>query len=270
MKFACCIDYKALDKLEILKKHGYEGFETGFSALTNAPEEKIAELAEKSKELGVPCISHNGMFPGDIKLLSGKEVYSAVDEYLDKTFEKAKPLGSPVVVLGSGGARTIPEGMSLDVAKERFCALLSDVIAPSAKRHGVTIAIEELRREECNFINNCREAMELIKIVNKPEIGLLIDYYHAILGGDKLPELASYGSYIKHVHTASPKNARRYPNIDDIGDCRGFFAALDTAGYEGFVSLEGNDGGNFESAIAESISVMREARRGAPAGNRQG
>ena len=262
MKFACCIGLESLARLEILKKHGYEAYETGFSALTNAPDEKIAALAEKSRELGMPCVSHNGMFPGDIGLLSGREVYSKVDEYLDKTFEKAKPLGSPIVVLGSGKAREIPEGMSTDEAKERFEALLSDVIAPSAKRHGVTIAIEELRREECNFINNCREAMEIIRDVNKPEIQLLIDYYHSMLGGDKLPELASYGSAIRHVHIASPKNARKFPNIDDVGDCRGFFAALKLAGYDGAISLEGSDGGNFESAIAEAIRVMKEAMLG--------
>ena len=262
MKFACCIGLESLARLEILKKHGYEAYETGFSALTNAPDEKIAALAEKSRELGMPCVSHNGMFPGDIGLLSGREVYSKVDEYLDKTFEKAKPLGSPIIVLGSGKAREIPEGMSTDEAKERFEALLSDVIAPSAKRHGVTIAIEELRREECNFINNCREAMEIIRDVNKPEIQLLIDYYHSMLGGDKLPELASYGSAIRHVHIASPKNARKFPNIDDIGDCRGFFAALKLADYDGAISLEGSDGGNFESAIAEAIKVMKEAMLG--------
>ena len=262
MKFACCIGLESLARLEILKKHGYEAYETGFSALTNAPDEKIAALAEKSRELGMPCVSHNGMFLGDIGLLSGREVYSKVDEYLDKTFEKAKPLGSPIIVLGSGKAREIPEGMSTAEAKERFEALLSDVIAPSAKRHGVTIAIEELRREECNFINNCREAMEIIRDVNKPEIQLLIDYYHSMLGGDKLPELASYGSAIRHVHIASPKNARKFPNIDDIGDCRGFFAALKLAGYDGAISLEGSDGGNFESAIAEAIKVMKEAMLG--------
>ncbi len=262
MKFACCIGLEALDKLQILRNHGYEAYETGFSGLMNAPDEKIAAMAEKSKELGMPCASHNGMFPGSIQLLGGKEVYAEVDEYLDKTFEKAKPLGSPVVVLGSGKAREIPEGMSLDEAKERFCALLSDVIAPNAKRHGVVIAIEELRREECNFINNCREAMEIIRAVGKPEVQLLIDYYHSMLGGDKLPELASYGSAIKHVHIASPKNNRHVPTIDDIGDCRSFFAALKLAGYDGAVSLEGGTGDNFESAIAEAIKVMKEALLG--------
>lgn len=262
MKFCCCIGIDKPGRLDILKKYGYSCYETGFSAAAAASDDKILAMCDKARELGMTCASHNGMFPGDIKLLQGAGEYAKINEYLDRAFEKVKPFGSPVVVLGSGGARMIPEGMKLDEAKERFIAVLSDVIAPQAKKHGVTIAIEELRREECNFINNCREAMEIIRAVNKPEIQLLVDYYHAILGGDKLSEIASYGSAIKHVHIASPKNNRHFPNIDDIGDCRVFFAALKTAGYDGAISLEGSDGGNFESSLTEAISVMREAMLG--------
>ena len=36
---------------------------------------------------------------------------------------------------------------------------------------------------------------------------------------------------------------------------------LRAAGYDGAISLEGSDGGNFESAVAEAISVMREAEK---------
>lgn len=260
MKYSCCIGLQP-HKLEILKKIGYTCYETGLSGVAEASDESILAMKEKAEELGVTCASHNGMFPTDIRLLGGKDEYPRINEYLDRAFEKAKPLGSPIVVLGSGKAREIPDGMSLDEAKERFSAMLSDVVAPQAARHGVTIAIEELRREECNFINNCREAMEIIRMVNKPEIQLLIDYYHSMLGGDKLPELASYGSAIKHVHMASPRNNRKMPMIDDIGDCRSFFACLRLAGYDGVISLEGNFGENFESSIIEALSVMKEAQR---------
>ncbi len=260
MKFSCCVDLSsAAKRLEILKNHGYNGFETGLCSIFEADDEKIAAAVEASKALDMPCISHNGMFLKEIRLLNGPDGYSAVEEYLEKALEKAKPFGSPIVVLGSGDARSIPDGMSLETAKERFTALLSEVIAPIAHRHGVIIAIEELRREECNFINSAREAMELVCAVNKPEIQLLVDYYHATLGGDKLSDIAGFGSAIKHVHIASPKNNRRFPMIDDIGDCRAFFAALRKAGYDGYVSLEGSDGGNFESAVTEAISVMKGA-----------
>ena len=165
------------------------------------------------------------------------------------------------MVLGSGGARNIPDGMSRETAFERFVAMLSDVVVPWAKRNSITVAIEELRKEETNFINNCREAMDVIRAVDAPEVRLMVDYYHAMLGGDRLEEIASYGDMIRHVHIASVRNKRHFPMIDDVGDCRGFFAALKAAGYTGCVSLEGGDGGNFESSIAEAITVMKEAEK---------
>ena len=103
--------------------------------------------------------------------------------------------------------------------------------------------------------------MEVIRAVDAPEVRLMVDYYHAMLGGDRLEEIASYGDMIRHVHIASVRNKRHFPMIDDVGDCRGFFAALKAAGYTGCVSLEGSDGGNFESSIAEAITVMKEAEK---------
>ena len=166
MKFGCCI---GLDprRLEILNKYGYTCYETGFAGTASSPDEKILAMRDKASELGMTCVSHNGMFPGDYKLLGGKDEYAKISEFLDMAFAKVKPLASPVVVLGSGAARKIPDDMSLEEAKERFIALLSDVIAPMARKYNVTIAIEELRREECNFINNCREAMEIIRAVRQ-------------------------------------------------------------------------------------------------------
>ena len=260
MKYCCCMGLEPR-KLEILKKHGYEAFEVGFSGLTNAEDEKIAEMCGKARELGMSCVSHNGMFPGNISLLHGKDGYGEISEYLERTIEKEKPLGSPVVVLGSGVARNIPDGMSRETAFERFVSMISDVVVPWARRNSITVAIEELRKEETNFINNCREAMEVVRAVDAPEVRLMVDYYHAMLGGDRLEEIASYGDMIRHVHIASVRNKRHFPMIDDVGDCRGFFAALKAAGYTGCVSLEGSDGGNFESSIAEAITVMKEAEK---------
>lgn len=260
MKYSCCIGLTP-DRLETLKKYGYSGYETGFSGLTNAPDERIIAMKEASDALGMPCVSHNGMFPAEIDLLAGPDGYSAISEYLEKTIEKAARLGSPIVVLGSGRSRNVKNGVSIGKANEIFVNMLKDVVTPWARKHGISVAIEELQRSETNFINSCREAMEIVRAVDEPEIGLLIDYFHATMGGDKLIEMVGYGSSILHVHMASPKNARRFPNIDDVGDCRSFFAALKKAGYNGFVSLEGSDGGNFESALAEAISVMKEAEK---------
>jgi len=259
MKFCCCIGYKDFAKLEAMKKAGYTCYETALNGLENMPEEEIAAFAEKAKEMGMACVSHNCMFPGRLTLHKGPESYAELTEYMEKVFAKAKPLGSPVVVLGSGGARKIPEGMTKEQATESFIALLRDCIAPCAEKWGIIIAIEELRAAECDFINTCREAMEIIRAVNHPNVKLLVDYFHAALGGDTNEEIASYGDTIAHVHIASPKRDRAFPNNEDFDDVKGFFDALKKAGYDGPVSLEGKAVGEFDACINESIDAMKRA-----------
>ncbi len=259
MKFSCCIGLKDFERLEILKKVGYTHYETGLSRLVDESDEDIAKFDAKAKELGMGCVSLNAMFPSTIPLLRGPESYPEITEYMEMAFAKAKPLGAKVIVLGSGGARKIPDDMTKEEATERFIALCRDCIAPCAEKWGLTIVIEELRAEECNFINSCKEAMEIIRAVNKPSIQLLVDYYHAVLGGDTMEEIASYGDAIKHVHIASPKRERCFPNEEDAADVKDFFEALKKAGYDGGVSLEGKSVPPYDECVALSLDVMKRA-----------
>ncbi len=257
MKFSCCIGYNAKN-LETLAKYGYDCFETPLVNLIDKPESEIRDFKSAADSFGLYCVSHNCMFPGNFKLLDKNE-YKKISDYIDTILTKSSILGTKIIVLGSGGARRIPEGMTLSDAKKHFCDLLTEIIIPKAEEYSINIAIEELRKEETNFINNCREAMEIIDSINNVRLGLLVDYYHAILGGDTEEDFVSFGQKILHVHMASPKDNRLFPKMKNLDELKIFFSALKRVGYKGAVSLEGGDGGNFESAISEAIKVMKEA-----------
>ena len=257
MKYSCCIGYNA-KSLETLANHGYDCFETPLASLSDKPENEIKDFKYVADSYGLYFVSHNGMFPGNFKLLDKNE-YKKISDYLDAILTKSSILGTKIIVLGSGGARRIPEDMTLTDAKKYFCNLLTEIIIPKAEEYSISIAIEELRKEETNFINNCREAMEIINEVNNVRLGLLIDYYHAILGGDTEEDFVSFGQKILHVHMASPKDNRLFPKMKNLDELKIFFSALKRVEYKGAVSLEGGDGGNFESAISEALSVMKEA-----------
>lgn len=255
MKLCCCVGTN-IERMELIAKVGYKYCEIGFSGIATISDEAFTELKETLAKTGLKPISSNGMFPERIGLLLGEEGYPAVREYLAKALPRAKELGLPVVILGSGPARTIPEGMTKEEATDRFCKILSDVIAPMAAEYGITIGLEELRVEECNFINTCKEAMEIIRRVNHPNVKLLLDFYHAILGGDTLEEIESYRDYIVHVHYGSPINERRAPKFGvDDHLIKEYFALLKKIGYEGGFSLEGKTD-DFESEIDEALRVM--------------
>ena len=195
--------------------------------------------------------------PGEINLLLGEAGYPAVREYLDRAFPRAKELGVPVIILGSGNSRKIPEGMTKEEAENLFCALLTDVISPKCTEYGLVIGIEELNAKECNFINTCKEAMELIRRVNLPNIRLLVDFYHSIVGGDTVEELSSYGKdYIVHCHYGSPINERMMPKAGvDEHLVKEYMEMQKAFGYEGAFSLEGKIP-DFEADITEALGIM--------------
>lgn len=257
MKFSCTAAPTDISRIETLRRLGYDGFELHFALLNGMTAEAVSDLAKKLTELDFHCVSANGMFPGDFKLLGGSAEYPRISGFLEDCFAKAAVIGVPIVVLGSGSARQIPDGMSRAEAEDRFCALVSDVIMPIADKYGITVALEELNAAECNFINSCREAMKLISRIDHPDFRLLVDFFHTMRAGETFEDVASFGKNIAHVHFASIVNERKFPCADDADDLRRLFGALRTAGYDGAVSVEAVPFGDFEKSAADALDIMR-------------
>jgi len=253
-----CIGHKEFDKLKTIKNLGYDFVEFNFSALRNEEESVIKECADLLCELNMPCVSMNCLLIGDFTLIGDNADHSKVREHVEATLEKIQPFGTKNFVMGSGRARSVPEGYSREKAMEQLESLFVDVLAPAAKKYDSVIAIEELRKEECNIFVTCREVMKFIKNINVPNVKLLIDYYHAMLGGDTLEEIASYKGYINHVHIASPLNNRIMPQPTDTEDYKAFFEALDKAEYtSGNISLEGDWDNRFDELAPVSLNYLR-------------
>lgn len=258
MKFGCCVQATA-ENLKMLARCGCGCYETSLVTMPGTPEEKLREVRRVSDALGLPCAAYNCMFPGDFRLLAGEDEYERIGKYLDGALAKAEILGGNFVSLGSGKARDIPEGMDKETAKKRFSALVREVIAPVMKKHGFRVAVEPLSADETSFLNNCREVMEIVKMTDLPELGLLYDSYHAARGGDLLSDMKEYGSSILHAHIASVPRERKFPAESDLASCRDLFAALNGIGYAGAVDIEGFADGDFEASLKNAISVMKRA-----------
>ena len=56
----------------------------------------------------------NGFFPSEIKLAGPQSNKKTVEEYLKTFFKRADLLEIEKVVFGSGGARNIPDSMSIN------------------------------------------------------------------------------------------------------------------------------------------------------------
>ena len=84
--------------------------ETSFSELAKTEQSVIDESADLLKELGLPCISMNGLIVGDFAMVGEKADHAKIKEHIESTLEKVKKLGTKNFVMGRGKARSVPEG----------------------------------------------------------------------------------------------------------------------------------------------------------------
>ncbi len=258
MKIGACYGWK-IPQITLLKECGCDCFEPALFTLAQESDDELKEARRAADDMGIFCAAFNGMLPGNIRLLEGPEGYGAVREYLKTVLPKAKILGGEVVVLGSGSARRIPEGMDHGEALKRFKDVLAEAILPLTREFGYTVAIEELRKEECNFINTAREASEIADALDGDGVGLHIDYFHTVLGGESIDDIANYCGKIRHVHLSSIKHFREYPKTDDVEEFTALRNAFGKAGYDGCATFEGVINGDHRENLLEAVATVRKA-----------
>ncbi len=228
----------SLDKAGDIKATGGEYIEESVRRLLipNQPDSDWVTHLERTKACSLPIPSCNSFLPGSLKSTGPKANPEGVLHYAETAFRRANQVGIKIIVFGSGGSRRLPEGFPTEKANEQFVALLKKMGAP-AQAQGVTIAIEPLRRQECNFINTVAEGAAIVEKVNHPHVRLLFDIYHMLQNGEDPNDLRKVGPLLVHGHIAE-KQKRTAPGV--MGDdFKPFFAALKAIGYQGRISIEG-------------------------------
>ncbi len=181
----------------------------------------------------------NVLFPGSIKITGPQVDEQRILNYLDTVFYRAKRADVPLIVLGSGGSRRLPEGYNKEQAKKEFASLCRKM-AMVAKKHTRTIAIESLNSTETNFLNTLEEAAEIVKMVNHPNFRLNADIYHMMKENEPPQHILDARKYIVYVEIAE-KEKRTFPGV--VGeDFRPYFQALKSIGYKGPIVIEGRVG----------------------------
>jgi sugar phosphate isomerase/epimerase len=249
-----CVDP---DRFEAAQAAGFDYVETNASRVAALSDADFEKLAAQVAQMRIPVAASMSFIPGSIKL-TGPEIDPAKQvAYVTATLGRLKRLGVEIVVFGSGGARRVPDGFSKDDAFAQlvdFCRR----IAPVARENGITIVVEPLRKQETNIINTAREGLALVRAVDRPEIKLLVDYYHLAEEGEDPAIIAEAGPLLAHTHIANPKG-RVFPLNADESPYAGFFANLCTIGYQGRLSVEASTK-DFAAEAPQAIALLRNAR----------
>lgn len=235
MQFGACvgIDNKGneeeaiiefIEKVNFVKNCGFDYAEAQVSDMV-----ELSQKAFDTVKKNCSFIRFNHFLPNNLKL-DGE-----TDSYLSAAFERVEALGGKVVVFGSGGARSIPDGKN----KAEWIALLDKFFIKCnhyAQLHNVIVAIEPLNSKECNVFKTVSESNAAVNRLALSNIKVLADIYHMAVENEPLEAIAEAANNLVHVHFSEIN--RGYPGSVDDGYIQSAFNMLKKANYNSTISVE--------------------------------
>lgn len=269
MKFAIChemfTDWDWERQCRFIAETGYTGIEVAPFMLAkrigDVPAEVRQSMRQKAADHGLSILGLHWLLAKTEGLhltTSDQAVRKATADYLVDLGNACADLGGEVMVFGSPGQRNIEEGMSRQTAYENAAEVLRAALPQIADR-GVVICMEPLTPKETNFVNTCADALELMELVDHPNLQLHQDV-KAMVGAetDPLPAVIDrFKEHTRHFHVNDTNLLG--PGMGET-DYVPIFEALLKSGYDGWVSVEVFDYSPGAEVIArESFQNMQDA-----------
>lgn len=250
LKFSVCIemifrDQPFLDRLNLVAESRAAAYE--FWRIDNRD---LPAIAKRAKSLGIACAGVVGT--GGVPLVDP----ARRDDFLAglrRAIGAAHLLGTTTLIATTGQA--IP-GVERERQHEAIVGGLR-AAAPLLEAAATTLVLEPLNTKIDHagyFLDSTAEGLQIVDEVASPAVKLLYDCYHAqIMEGDLIRTIADNLAKIGHVHIAD-NPGRHEPGTGEIA-YRNVFAALDRAGYGGYVGLEFRPREDPLSAVRKTLKL---------------
>jgi sugar phosphate isomerase/epimerase len=266
MRYAICNEtFENWDHAKVcatVAELGYQGLEVApFTLAARITDVSAAErdrLRREAEKCGLTIIGLHWLLAKTegLQLTSADQATrQRTADYLVELARCCRDLGGELMVFGSPAQRRIPAGatraQAADFAVDTFRRAVPGIVAA-----GVKLCLEPLSPPEADFINTCREGLDILERINHPNFVLHLDVKAMSTDEAATPELIRrHGGRAGHFH-ANDVN-RRGPGFGDT-DFVPIFHALKDSGYKGWVSVEVFDYSPDPVTIArESIRYMR-------------
>jgi D-psicose/D-tagatose/L-ribulose 3-epimerase len=246
----------AINQIDAVKAAGFDYIDLRTSEVAALSDADYAQLTAKLKQIGLPVLDTYLFVPGNIKLTGPNVDKDQQMAYVRLALDRVSKLGARVVAMGSGPARSYPDGFPKDQAYAQlvdFCKRLG----PEARARNIVIAIEPLRPQESNLIGSLAEGLDFINAVNDPNIQLNLDYYQFEMVKEDPRDILKAGDHIVHIHMANP-NGRVLPLRWDEYNYAPLFTTLQKIGYDREMGVEASST-DFAKEAPESIAFLRAA-----------
>lgn len=225
--------------LKIAKRSGFDAVEFTIDKIQTMLEEGILrETGNLVRQNGLAAASING--PENFNLL-GESKFTELLGGTRKIVDAAKELGCDLLIAVPSPAK---QGMSEEDTTSQTATSLTRLADHCGDE--IRLGLEFLGFRECS-INNLRAAMEVIRRVGRPNVGLCLDSYHMHVSDSKFADIAKLKAeqvFLVHVNDSERGDRSRltdanrlYPG-EGVIDLRSFAGAIRSIGYDSYLSLE--------------------------------
>lgn len=236
--------------VEEAKVWGFDGLEISTHALDQIQPETLKAYRDRHEIELTLCTS---MPPGLSLTTDDPECWQQSICYVQQaiTFAKAcnmtqvsGPLIHPVGHLS---------GQPLQEQEEKRLHQAFNQIAETLEKHEIRLALEPLNRFQGYAINTVVQGLDLLKAIDSPQLGLLLDLFHMnIEEKDIIQAFLQAGDRCFHVHACACD--RGTPGTDTL-PWPELFQALETIHYQGWIVIESFNAQ--DSELATSARVWR-------------
>lgn len=178
--------------------------------------------------MNAPPPNYTGGDPGFAAVPGGEERYR---HDMRRVLRYAEVLGPGLIHVMPGYTKA-PEAFDTFVANLQW-------LADTAPRQRFTIEPLNQGDQPGYFLDNYPLAARVLDAVQRPNVGLQYDCYHAtVIHGDAIAIWREYGPRAVHIQIGDAPG-RTEPGKGTV-DFPGLFAAIEASGYDGWISAEYN------------------------------
>jgi len=251
---------------KIIADAGYKGVEIAPFTLVKKGVAEInansrTEMRKTMDDEGLECVGLHWLLAPPPKGLHfttpEKKVRLKSIDYLNELIDFCGDLKGTYMIFGSPNQRNTV-GISVEEAKKHFADGLA-AVAEHAQQRNVKILLEHLGSDQTDVVNLLQEALDIVKKVNNPAIGMMFDFHNTVDETEPLDVLVkNFYDHIDHVHVQE-MDGKHLGCGNAVNDFVKSFQALKDRGYNQWVSLEVFDFSPGGKVIAEeSMKALKQ------------
>jgi sugar phosphate isomerase/epimerase len=211
---------------EVVKELGFENLEFNMKSVRKENDTAVYAAKKLLDSSDLKCLT---LHSAALHVKDEVEVHRAV--YYGKiSLEFAHWLCAPVMTVHSDISKKLPKAV-----RDRCLTEIFGEINAYAKALNIKLALENLSYTSTGFGKNVAQLEEVLNIIDDGDMGITIDFCHALETKQANNLLEKYGRRVCNVHMA---NKAHKPFTQETPELTGFLSKLHRYGYNGPITLE--------------------------------